>query len=346
MSHAIKVVQVGLGSIGQGIARMVLSTPELQLVGACDSAPEKAGQDLGLLLGLSKKLRVKVQAETKPLLKLAHHGVAIVATSSSLKQIKPLVLTLVGAGYNVITTCEELAFPTPEHESTFHEIDRLARKKKARVIGAGVNPGFAMDLLPIFLTATCGQVKRVAVTRVVDLATRRLHLQRKVGAGLTVPQFRRASSEGNVRHHGLLESLHMIAATLGFDFDRVEETVEPATAPRDLDTSSLRIPAGAVTGIKQFARGYRGNDLLVSLDLQMYVGAESPRDHILIEGAPAIDATIAGGISGDVATAAIVVNCIPKLLSMKPGLIEMKDLPHLHRLNAGETRAVAKKFNN
>jgi 4-hydroxy-tetrahydrodipicolinate reductase len=37
--------------------------------------------------------------------------------------------------------------------------------------------------------------------------------------------------------------------------------------------------------------------------------------------------TIPGGIHGDVATAAIVVNAVPVVLSAKPGLITMIDVP-------------------
>jgi 4-hydroxy-tetrahydrodipicolinate reductase len=66
----------------------------------------------------------------------------------------------------------------------------------------------------------------------------------------------------------------------------VDETLEPAIAPRDLDTEHLRIAAGAAAGIKQAARGYRGGESAISLDLQMYVAAESPRDHVLIDGVP------------------------------------------------------------
>jgi len=63
------------------------------------------------------------------------------------------------------------------------------------------------------------------------------------------------------------------------------------------------------------------------------VGAESPRDHVLVDGLPPIDMTIAGGVAGDVATAAIVVNAIPKLLAARPGLVSMRDIPLVHRLN-------------
>ena len=36
---------------------------------------------------------------------------------------------------------------------------------------------------------------------------------------------------------------------------------------------------------------------------------------------------IAGGIHGDIATASIVVNSIPKVLKASPGLHTMRDLP-------------------
>jgi 4-hydroxy-tetrahydrodipicolinate reductase len=150
---------------------------------------------------------------------------------------------------------------------------------------------------------------------------------------LNVGQFRRAVTEGTVRHVGLVESAHMIASALGWKLDRVDETLEPAIAPRDLDTEYLRIPAGAAAGIRQAVRGFRKGELAVSLDLQVYVGAEAPRDHILIDADPPVDATVAGGISGEVAAAAILVNALPRLLAAPPGLATVKDLPLLHALN-------------
>ena len=130
------------------------------------------------------------------------------------------------------------------------------------MLATGVNPGYAMDALALMLTAPCAEVSRVSVTpRAWTRGTRRLPLQRKVGAGLNLNQFRRAMTEGTVRHVGLAESVHMIAAALGWKLERVDETLEAAIAPRDLDTEYLRIPAGGVAGIKQHARGYRDGEL-------------------------------------------------------------------------------------
>ncbi len=337
---ALRVLLCGLGPIGQGIARVVLETGVLKIVGATDISPDVAGKDLGRVLGLGKSLRLKVEKDPLRLARRTRADVALLSTSSSLREVKSLVAALVQRRMNVVTTCEELAFPTPAHQSAFRELDRLARRKKVSVLGTGVNPGYSMDALALMLTAPCAQVNRVSVTRVVDAATRRLPLQRKVGAGLNLNQFRRALTEGSVRHVGLLESAYMIAAGLGWKLDRVDETIEPAIAPRDLQTDYLRIPAGAAAGIKQTARGYCKGDLAISLDLQMYVGAESPRDHVLIDGLPPIDTTIAGGVAGDIATAAIVVNSIPRLMAAPAGLVTMKDLPLVHRFNAQDLKGL------
>jgi hypothetical protein len=121
-----------------------------------------------------------------------------------------------------------------------------------------------MDTLALMLTAPCATVRRVSVTRVVDAATRRVPLQRRVGAGLTLSQFRHATTEGRVRHVGLVESAHLIASGLGWKLDRVDETIEPAIAPRDLDSAYVRVPAGCAAGIKQYARGYCRGELAIS----------------------------------------------------------------------------------
>ncbi len=343
MSRDLKIIHIGLGPIGAGIAKMALAKDGLKVVGACDPAPEKAGRDLGDVLGLGKKVKIKVMGDPVKFIKATKADVAVVSTTSSAKVVKGTIEALVRRGINVITTCEEFAFPVPSNARIFRDLDAIARKKKVSVLGTGVNPGFAMDALALFLTAPCESVSRVSVTRIVDAGTRRLPLQRKVGAGLTLAQFSRAKAEGTVRHVGLPESVQMIADSLGFKLERVEETLEPAIAPRDLNTDYLRIAAGTAAGIKQTARGYAKSGLVVSLDLHMYVGADSPRDHVLIDGSPSVDMTIRGGIAGDIATAAISVNAIPKVMSARPGVLTMRDIPLVHSFNRDEARNLPRK---
>jgi 4-hydroxy-tetrahydrodipicolinate reductase len=338
MPQTVKVAVFGLGSTGQAITRLLLQTPSVKVVGVTDPAPASAGKDLGTVLGLPRRLRIKVDGTPERFIKKLRADAAFVCTSSILKEVKPQLLGLVARRVHVLTSCEELAFPVPPRVAAAREIDREARKRKVSVMAAGLNPGFAMDALALVLTAPCTGVRRVSVTRVQDAGTRRLPLQRRLGAGLNSGQFRRAVTEGTVRHVGLVESAHMIASSLGWKLDKVDETLEPAIAPRDLDTEYLRIAAGAAAGIRQSVRGYRKGELAVKLDLQVYVGAEAPRDHILIDAEPPVEATIAGGIAGEVATAALFVNALPRLLAAPPGLVNVRDLPLPHALNPHDMR--------
>jgi 4-hydroxy-tetrahydrodipicolinate reductase len=339
MPRTLKVAIAGLGPVGQSVARAVLQTPALKLVAAADPAPLHAGKDVGVLLGLPRKVRVKVEGNPDRFFRKVRADVAFICTSSLLKDVKPQVAALASRRIHVLTTCEELAWPVHPRAGAFKDLDRLAKRKKVSVLATGVNPGFAMDVFALTLTAPCARVRRISVTRVVDAATRKLALQRRVGAGLNLGQFRRAVTEGTVRHVGLVESAHMIAGALGWKLDRVDETLEPAIAPRDLDTEYLRIPAGAAAGIRQAVRAYRGGELAISLDLQVYVGAESPRDHVLVDGDPPVDATIAGGINGELATAAVLLNSLPRLLAAPAGLLTVKDLPLVHSLNPHDLAA-------
>jgi len=54
VSDKIRVIQYGLGPIGSAVARHVVERPELQLVGAVDIDPKKAGRDAGEVMGLGR----------------------------------------------------------------------------------------------------------------------------------------------------------------------------------------------------------------------------------------------------------------------------------------------------
>jgi 4-hydroxy-tetrahydrodipicolinate reductase len=318
--------------VGRGVARQLLRTPGVKLVAAVDPAPQHAGRDLGTVLGLQKKLRLPVEGQPQRFLRRPRADVAFVCTASTLKDVRETVAALLGCGLRVLTSCEELVHPVPALAGAFRELDRLARAKKTALLATGISPGFAMDTLALTLTAPCTIVRRISVTRVIDVAGR-LFMQRRAGAGLSLPQFRRALTEGTLRQAGLSQSAHLIAGALGWKLERVDETVEPAIAPRDLDAGELRVPAGAAAGVRRSLRAFRGTELAISLDLQVYVGAESPRDHVLIDGDPPVDATIAGGLDGDVSTAALLVNSLPRLLTAAPGLLTPDTLPLVHALN-------------
>ena len=60
--------------------------------------------------------------------------------------------------------------------------------------------------------------------------------------------------------------------------------------------------------------------------IEMYANAKNPYDEIEFVGVPCISLRIPGGTPGDVATAAVVINSIPRVVKSPPGLMTVKDL--------------------
>ncbi len=81
----------GLGPIGAAIVKQVAERPGFKIVGAIDIDPAKVGRDLGDVVGLSKRLGVKVWDDAAKALKAAKPDVVVLCTSSSIKKVMPQI---------------------------------------------------------------------------------------------------------------------------------------------------------------------------------------------------------------------------------------------------------------
>ena len=323
----IRVMHVGLGPIGAAVVRQVAERKGFRIVGAADIDPAKAGRDLGEVAGLGRGLRVKVSADVRKAIRGAKPDVVVLCTSSSLKKVLPQLEEILKLRVPIVSTTEELAYPTRRNLKYARMIHQLAKKARVAVLGTGVNPGFVMDALPITLTGVCERVHAVRVDRVQDARIRRLPFQQKIGAGLTREQFQRKVDDGSVRHVGLAESVSMIADALGWKLERITDEIEPRMATEAVASEFLAVDPGFVCGIVQDGVGYRDGVPVITLHMEAYLGAPESYDSVEITGSPALKMKIAGGVHGDIATAAIVVNSLPKILEVAPGLHTMRDMP-------------------
>jgi 4-hydroxy-tetrahydrodipicolinate reductase len=322
----IKVAQFGLGTIGLECVRWILKKPTLEMVGAIDIDPDKVGKPLSSLLGMKKLSRILVSPDLGKALKNSKPDVVLHTTQSSLEKAFPQIETIVKAGINVVSSTEELLVPEHQHPLLAKKIDQLAKKYNVTVLGTGVNPGFVMDTLPLCLSSMCLEIESISVRRELDAGKRRLPLQKKVGSGLTPEEFMKLKKEKKIGHVGLVESLDMILKGLGWVPDVIEEILDPVVADRNLETEYLKIRKGQVCGIKHCARALRNGKEIVSLDLRMYVGAPESFDLVEIKGVPPIKAKFIGGIHGDHATVAALINAIPRVMSADPGLLTMREI--------------------
>lgn len=322
----VKVAQFGLGPIGLAALRLAAEQPWIEIVGAIDNDPAKAGRSLAEFTQLGSLDGLAVSPTLEEVFRDTQPDVILhTATSrarATLEQMRPAL----EFGVSVASTCEELIFPALKVPDLFEEYHALCRHTGARVVATGVNPGFVMDVLPICLTGVCRAVEHLRVERVVDAATRRQPLQAKIGSGQEAAAFEEKLRTGEAGHAGLRESLALVAHAMGWGLDQITEMREGILAKRNIQTEFFSVSAGQVCGIHQLAIGTMGGKEKISLELSMYLNAPAPHDLIVVTGQPNLRVAVEGGVAGDEATVAALINVVPRLLAAPAGLRLLTEL--------------------
>lgn len=326
MPHRIKIVLVGLGPIGIETCKLVLQKKSLNLLAVVDINPAKFGKDLAKFVGSKKRLSIPIVNDLSSALKKYHPEVAILTSASRLENVKDDLFVCIENKVSVITSCEELLYPYITHGELAAEIDKKAKEKFVHILGTGVNPGFIMDIVPLFFTSVCSNVNSVKAERVVDLTKRRRPLQAKMGLGKTKNEFNQLVKKKKLGHVGLLESAQLIADGLRINISSYKEKITPILAKTTLSTRYFKIEKGHVCGMRHTVHGFYGRQKLVTLDLQMGVDFTQSYDKIIIDGSPKLNVKVENGVFGDTATVAMLVNCIPSLLHADSGLLTMRNI--------------------
>ncbi len=323
----MKIAQFGLGPIGIETLKLAATKPWVEVIGGIDIDPAKIGKSLGELTGLPALAGVKVYRTLDELLASAGKPDVIFHTSvSKIKAACDQIEPMARHGISVVSSCEELLYPSLRDPSAGAQLDATCKQHGARVLATGVNPGFAMDVLPVCLTGVCRSVKAVHVQRVVNAATRRGPLQKKIGSGLPPAEFEKLFSEGKAGHAGLKESASLIAHCMGWKISKLTETCKAMVADHDIVTPHVRVKTGQTCGLHQYGEATANGKIVITLDLKMYLDAPNPHDSCQIDGEPALNMTISTGVAGDSATVAAVVNAAPRILKAPPGLLLMTDI--------------------
>ncbi|MFW9779341.1 MAG: dihydrodipicolinate reductase [Candidatus Heimdallarchaeota archaeon] len=330
MTKPFRVIHVGLGPMGRLIAKLIIERPNLILVGAVDIAPGLVGRSLQDILAVSADPEVIVRSSLSEALEIGEIDIVVITTASALPQVAPLIQESVLAQCNVISICEELAFPYRRYPDLSRQLSELAVTKGVTITGTGINPGYLMDVLPIVLAAPCQRVDKISVTRMMNSGRRRTPFQRKIGTGLSTTEFDKKIRDHIITGHvGLEESIRLIASAMGIECDDVlEYPPEAITATSEFTTSyGELVPEGYVCGLRSRATAkYNGREF-INLEFVAYAGDHEEYDAVVIEGLPRIDQKIMGGVHGDLGTAAMVANLIPRVVNAAPGIHTMKDLP-------------------
>jgi 4-hydroxy-tetrahydrodipicolinate reductase len=332
----IPVVHLGLGAIGKATVEAILAQPRhLKLVGAVDLNPAHVGHPLRDVLHRKDAPSFPITGSIKDALKAAKTKplVATVTTCSRTEDLRPTTDELTDAGIHVVTSCEELAYPTLRAPRIAAAIDKRAAAAGVAVLGTGVNPGYAMDAFALACTAPCTRVKHIKVIRSLDASKRRYQLQKKIGAGMTVAEVKKLIRQKAIGHVGLQESVAMIAEGLGWKLDSIQEKFDPVVADHLVHSEFFQIEPGKVRGMWMRANGIVAGKKCIELDLFMAFDADT-FDEVIIDGDPNLLVRTKSGFPGESSTIGLLVNCIRVMPTLRPGLRTMLDVLKVHSVGA------------
>ena len=329
----VRVCLYGLGAIGTSVARVLLTQPGFEITCVVDNDPAKVGRDLRSILRLKDASGVLVSDDAARALATGapdRPDVVIHCTGSRIAEIAGQLTGILDAGIPCVTSCEEMALPEAADAGLAAELDRRARAAGVALLAAGVNPGFVMDALVLALSGATVDVTHISVERVLDPLQRRRAFRRKVGLGMTHAEAARLVEQGRMGHIGLKQSALLIARGMGWRLTNIEETIRILCEDDTPTTRSRRHPRpdASVTGLVQTLAAGDGQRELLRMEMVMAAGVEAPHDAMTITGNPDLNLWIQGGVPGDQATVACLLNGMTQVIAApRPGLLTLLDLP-------------------
>lgn len=339
---ALRVIQWATGSVGVAAIKGVLDHPELELVGCWVHSSDKAGKDVGEIIGTGP-LGVTATGSIDDILALDADAVIYAPLLPDVDEVSALLRS----GKNVVSPLGWF-YPT---EAEAAPLQAAARDGGVTLHGAGIGPGAATELFPLLLSVMSTGVTFVRAEEYSDLRTYGAPdvLRHVMGFGGT-PESALSGPMQKLLNGGFFQSVRLIVDRLGFAAEpmiRTQQEIAVATAP--IDSPLGVIEPGQVAGRQFHWDAVVTNTVVVRITVNWLMGEENldppwsfgpagERYEMEVRGNPNTFVTVKGwqpesveeGLQsnpGVVATAAHCVNSIPATCAAAPGIAGFFDLP-------------------
>ena len=330
----VKVAIWGFGAMGSGMAKMLLTKKGVDIIGVCDMHPARAGKSIFQVLGVERGDRedVIIKANIDEVLTEKCCDICLCATDSFTKNAFPKLKSVLEKKINVISTAEEMSYPQAKNPELAAELNRVAKENGVTILGTGINPGLIMDLLVVCLTGCMTEVTHVEAKRVNSLSPFGPAVMEEQGVGMKVEDFNAGVKYGSLAGHvGFIESVNMIADSMGWKVDKFEQQMAPIVTTVDRKSPYGFAAAGDVAGVNMTGQGYVDGEVKIDMIHPQQIEPEMEGtftgDYITIKGTPEVNMSIKPEVDGGLGTIAMCVNMIPHVINANPGLKTMIDLP-------------------
>jgi 2,4-diaminopentanoate dehydrogenase len=348
-----RVVQWATGPVGRRALAGLIEHPEIELVGCYVHSADKRGRDAGEIAG-APLTGIAASDDVDTLIALKPDCVCYMPQRLD----RALVVRLLRAGINVVSTCDGLLTGTNFPPHVRNSLDTAAHEGGATFMGTGFDPGFA-NLLTGFLTGACRRVQSVKLFETLDCTTyANPAAWRAIGFGRPIDERRSgpltlpadaSAPRATPDLATFFDTLDLVADMLAVELDKKEAFVERAAATRDIDLGWMQLPRGTLAGHRRTYVGYAHGRALIEVHICWTMSNDAldetwnaPEGYrIEVEGEPRVHATIAfepsrrDGISHErdvmsvllVGTAMAAVHAIPFVCAAPPGFTTPARLP-------------------
>lgn len=324
----VRLALFGTGRSGREVLKGASRRSDLEIVAAVVTSPVKAGLDVGELAGLGLS-GVRATTDLDEVLGREDVDAVVYCGLGSPAEVAQALGRCAAAGKDAVTVTGLVHPRAALGEEGAAALERAALAGSARVLGAGWNPGFLMDVLPVIWAAGCTRIDRIHVERVAEMRWWGEGVHRELGLGDPPSDF---PSHQAVP---LEESLALIEDALRFEFDRSEHSHEPILSTKRRTDGKAVVEEGRIVGFASRSVGYRGGLPLVELEVRAIFCIDPALDgsgelaRLRIEGEPSICTEAQGSFLADsyTATAARALNSIIPLRSLPPGVYRPDQLP-------------------
>jgi 4-hydroxy-tetrahydrodipicolinate reductase len=330
MSAPIRVILFGVGRVGRDVARIVSARPSERIVAAHSRNPGLAGQDLGVIAGVTP-LEVEVTSDHSRALAVGA-DILVIATTSFLRDVAPDIMAGVDHGLNVLCTAEEMAFPWLADESLAKQLDQRAKEHQVTVLGGGVNPGFLSDALVLTAASAAWDVSHIGLKRGVNLSRFSATVLTRLGIGFSKEEFDAGTEAGTIFGHiGFPQSMHLVARALGARIERITKRFAPLFAERDYMLDHVQVKRGTTAGFQQYVTAHVDGQAWFDAEFLGHIDPESIgaalQDEIDIRGEAPVHLLLTPGLRAQPSVAALVANSLRRVVEAPPGLLTVADLP-------------------
>lgn len=344
-----RVVVWGTGNVGRPALRAVAAHDELELAGVIVSNPDKVGVDAGTLCGL-EPLGIPATDDTSVATADDVDAVVYAATGDTRPEASVMdLLGVLGAGKDVVSTSfYPLLHPAMVHPDLAPFIDDVCAKSGASVFISGIDPGWAMDILPLFLSGVCADITEIRCQELFNYAFYdQPDVVRNVcGFGLpmdiTPPML---TEEAMLTVWAPM--VRVVADGLGLELDDITTYVERRPLERTVEVDGMgTFDEGTMGAFRFEVRGRVGDRFPVVVEHITRIDDECAPDwpsstepggshRVVISGRPNLTVTVHGtevgelgaGGGGNATAANRIVNAIPAVIAAPAGVVHPLDLP-------------------